>query len=105
MTAQDNLNPQQFFHGSRYKFHPGKILSTGAAPRGNQGYGGTDKVYYTPDRDTAADYADAATGPDHDLDATPRVYRVQPIAGHEPDPDEDPGTSFRADKVKVLGFG
>jgi hypothetical protein len=102
MSAADHLNPQQFYHGTRYKFTPGTELSTGAAPRGNQGYGATDKVYYTSDRRLAMDYALNAYGPKGNTDAPARVYQVNPMAGHEPDPNEDPGTSFRADSVRVV---
>jgi hypothetical protein len=94
----------EWFHGSRHVFHPGDTL-TGGHARSNQGYGQpADHVYYSGRRDVASFFAEAGDGPDHDPDARPRVYRVQPLEGHEQDPDEDKQLrSFRAPKVKVLG--
>lgn len=94
----------EWFHGSRHVHQPGDVL-TGGHAKSNQGYGQpADHVYYSGRRDVASYFAEAGNGPDHDPDARPRVYRVQPVEGHEQDPDEDKQFhSFRAPKVKVLG--
>ena len=80
-----------YFHGSRYTFGPGSLLTPEeAALHVNQGFGAgcPDYVHYSRHRSVAAEFATYAYGPDDDLDARPRVYQVQPIGDHEPDPGE-----------------
>jgi hypothetical protein len=83
----------RFFHGTRNRYRPGQELS--------------DKIhYYTGYRPLAASYAQGATehGP-------PRVYQVEPVEGHERDPEYPdtgekvqwpPGGAWRARKIRVI---
>jgi hypothetical protein len=89
-----------YFHGTRHVLRSGQML-TGGHAKSNQGYGQPGRhVYYTEDRLMASFFAESANGPDDDLDAAPRVYQVQPVQGHEPDPDAT--GSWRAPTVKVI---
>ena len=101
------LNPQQFFHGSRHTFEPGHMLTPegGAEAGSSWGAGQTDMhVYFTPKRSAARSFAEEGMGPRHDVDARPKVYRVQPTGPHEPDEDEAGFPSFKTKHpVRVLG--
>jgi hypothetical protein len=83
----------RFFHGTRATYEPGRVLSG-------------QVHYYTGYRPQAASYAQGATqhGP-------ARVYQVEPIEGHERDPEYPdtgekvqwpPGGAWRARKVRVI---
>ena len=82
MTAQDNLNPQQFYHGSMHKFSgevkPGTLL-------GHLGEGDPDpddRAFFTTDKETASWYARSEKG------KTGYLYTVQPTGPYERDPYE-----------------
>lgn len=70
----------------------------------NQGYGQPgEHVYFSSRRDVAKDFAEAGYGPRHDLDASPKIYEVEPLEGHEADPDEEPEfQSYRASRARVI---
>jgi hypothetical protein len=108
MTAQDNLNPQQFFHGSQWDFKPGQILDAKDAPESHYYDTPDPHVYYTTDRRAASRYADNGTF--EGMRMKPRVYTVDPLSGHEPDPESnglmgygEPGVDFRAKRVRITG--
>jgi hypothetical protein len=93
-----------WYHGTRYRLRPGQLLEGGKVNM-NQGYGGTpgEHVYYSGRPDIAAEFADAAYGPEHARDARPRVYQVQPDESHEIDSLEEPETdSWRAGRARVV---
>jgi 8-oxo-dGTP pyrophosphatase MutT (NUDIX family) len=102
-SLRSHANEGEFFHGTRHVFKPGQILTGGHGRGGNRdGWGGNDHVYYSGRHDVASLFAEAGNGPDHDPDARPRVYKVEPIEGHEADPDEpDYAHSWRATHVRV----
>lgn len=94
------------FHGTRYAFAPGQILTTEAAPRVNQGFGNgvPDGIYYSGYASVAGSFAENATGPDWNPDARPRVYLIRPVAAVETDPDEEPQfDSHRTHRAAVIG--
>lgn len=94
---------ETYLHGTRHTLEPGQILEGGSV-RSNQGNGAPGQhVYFTRLHDVAREFAEAGYGPDHDLNAQPRVYHVEPLDDVEPDPDEDPEThSFRSRRVRVV---
>lgn len=95
MSAEENLNPQQFYHGTsgKYDFKPGDVLTPAEAPRNVMG-GQSAHVYYTSRLDTASTYATPHFPSLDSDDYTPgRVYAVQPetrsgrrIGKHAEDP-------------------
>lgn len=103
MVASDNLNPQQFFHGSRHTLKPGQIME-GGIHASNQGSGQPgEHVYYSARVDVAGHFAAAGSGPEHNYNAVPKIYQVEPVGEHEADPDEDAGfKSFRSKQVRVV---
>jgi hypothetical protein len=102
MPADEHLGPQ-FFHGTRHKLKRGLVMEGGRFAA-NQGYGQPgEHVYFSTRADIAGEFAEAGYGPKPDYDAPPRVYHVEPIGEHEPDPDEHPDVgSFRAKQVRVI---
>lgn len=103
MSAEENLNPQQFYHGSRYSFKPGQVL-TGGHMTSNQGNGAPgEHVYMSGRPEVAARFATYASGPDRNPDARPKLYQVEPTDAVEPDPDEQPSNqSYRSRSVRVV---
>lgn len=93
------------FHGSRYRLNPGDILA-GSKFKANQGYGNPEPdVYFTNRADVAAHFANAAYGPEKNLDATARIYEVEPVdpSEIEVDPDEpEEAQSYRAPRMRVV---
>ena len=102
MAADEHLGAQ-WFHGTRHTLKRGLVMEGGHAAS-NQGYGQPgEHVYYSSRRDVAKDFAEAGYGPRHNLDAPPRLYQVEPIEGHEADPDEESEfQSFRARRARVI---
>lgn len=101
MSAQENLNQDQFFHGTVAKLRPGSVIrpvNARAGSRANFSPGMTDPDYaYATSGDRAEDdawhYAElaanwAATG-------SPRVYQVAPLGEHEQDPQHDEHGNIR----------
>lgn len=102
MSAPDNLNPRQFFHGTGAPLKPGESVlprsATGAAPtypdssedpRSGQ-YNAGGFSYLTTDPKMAVSFArDHAGG---------RVYQVKPTGPVEPDPEDSGGTMFMTKK-------
>lgn len=103
MAAQDNLNPQQFFHGTRHEFKPGDVAEPGHNDDYESPHTG-EHVYLTSSRKGAADWADDAYG-----HGPARVYEVQPTGPIEPDPagreDGDSGAHRSRHPLKILGEG
>jgi|SRR5580704_3650429 hypothetical protein len=98
MTAQDNLNEQQFYHGTKTRFTPGEDMIYPGYDRVS-GKVGTPRpyAYMTHELDTARGYAERAKGA-----GEPRVYQVNPLGSYEYDPHQ-PGASFRsADALRVI---
>ena len=97
MSAADNLHPQQFFHGTvrpnlteitPADKHPSWMTPTFTSD--------TDRghAYATTSQEHAWDYAskahDWALSRSHTGRAgIPRVYQVEPLGEHEPDPQHD----------------
>jgi hypothetical protein len=92
-----------WYHGTRHELTEGDVMEGGKFPS-NQGDAQPGQhVYYTGRPDVAHDFAEAGYGPEHDPDAEPKVYQVEPVHGHEADPDEDGGfQSYRAPSVRVI---
>ena len=103
MPADEALSAMQFFHGTRHTLKRGQVMEGGKFTA-NQGYGQPgEHVYFSTDINIASEFAHAGMGPAPDYDAPPKVYRVEPIGGHEVDPDEDPETgSFRSKQARVI---
>lgn len=110
MSAQDNLNPQQFYHGTsgKYAFAPGDMLTPDDAPRNVMGVQ-SGKVFYTSSLEAASKYA-SPHFPDLNSDEyTPgRVYAVRPetkagrkIGRHAVDPWETEAYKTRG-RLRVL---
>lgn len=100
MSADEHLNPQQFFHGTRHTFTPGQELTPeGAAKSRNYGLQSSKgHVYMTSDVTRAHGFAaNSETGDVHDR---PHVYEVSSVGGHEEDP-YDKLPSYRAKKLIV----
>jgi hypothetical protein len=80
VAAQDNLNGDQFFHGSSYEFKPGDELTVSGA----QGFSGTSKrkLYFSDDVALASSFGG-------------NVYRVTPTGDHtrkrRPRDKQEPG--------------
>lgn len=95
MSAQDNLSPQQFFHGTTHVFAPGEVVSPAAA-RGVQGnwnatdpsfaYATTDKLYA---HGLAQQQAQARGTSGH-------VFEVAPLESTEPDPIDNVAHAYRS---------
>jgi hypothetical protein len=92
-----------WYHGTRHELAEGDVMEGGKFPS-NQGDAQPGQhVYYTGRPDVAHEFAEAGYGPEHDPDAEPKVYQVEPVHGHEADPDEDSGfQSYRAPSVRVI---
>jgi hypothetical protein len=103
MAASEHLSPLQFFHGSRHTLKPGQIMEGGIHPS-NQGYGQpAEHVYFTGRADVAGHFAEAGYGPEHNPNARPKIYQVEPVGEHESDPYEEPQfQSYRAPQVRVI---
>lgn len=104
MSAGDHLSPQQFFHGTRHTLKPGMVME-GGTHQANQGYGEpASHVYFTSHLPVAAMFAEASNGPARNRDAQPKIYQVEPVDHHEPDPHEPAeAQSYRSRQVRVVG--
>jgi hypothetical protein len=93
----DVRNPDQFFHGTRYKFGHGKLLRPGAAPTNYSGYDDiSEHVHFSTSREEALGWADMSSGGDN-----PRVYAVEPLGDIERDPNDVNGTASWRTKAPV----
>lgn len=94
---------EPYFHGTRHTFEPGQVLEGGSV-RSNQGAGTPGQhVYFTKVHDFAKEFAEAGYGPNHDIDAKPRVYQVEPLDDVEPDTMEGPEVqAYRSRRVRVV---
>jgi len=106
MAASDHLGGQfdgPMYHGSRYSFKPGQVLTGGHMPS-NQGAGTPgDHVYMSARPEVAARFGSYATGPQRNPDARPRLYEVEPMGHVEADPGEDASVqSYRSQSVRVV---
>jgi hypothetical protein len=108
MAANDHLNDDQFYHGSRHPFKPGDKLSPEMGARhANYGETDSDYVYGTKDVGRAYKFAQDASafsaqarGEAMGLGSkpetyAPKVFKVQSLGGHEPDEDWGEGDSWR----------
>lgn len=86
MAAQDNLNPQQFYHGTAHPFQPGDVVEPGHPSNWGR-LSRRDAVSATMSRAEAHDYADTAQRTQSsrgNRDARARVYKVAPIGEYAP---------------------
>jgi hypothetical protein len=108
MSAEENLSPQQFFHGTTQAGlkHVKPAVKHGGAVVHPE----TDKsfAYATNDEATAWAYADDAYHRADGNSGPPRVYSVVPQGAHEKDPShDDAGRSrgnFEGDIRSQKGF-
>jgi hypothetical protein len=86
MSAQDNLHPTQFYHGTAHPFQPGDVVEPGHSSNWGP-LSRRDKVSGTTSRAEAHDYADHAQrmqSINGNRDARARVYKVTPIGETKP---------------------
>lgn len=95
MSAQDHLQPMQFFHGTTAELRPGSHIRPAAEsglPANFSGYGNEAHAYATASLPSASTYAEHALDWAYNRDAghgkTSRVYQVEPTGDYEPDPDD-----------------
>lgn len=101
MSAQDNLSPVQFYHGTRKSFVPGAELIPGH--EGGVSGSAMDHVYATTSKDDAATYAYAAPDRPDAEDNEPKVYEVAPTGKMEDDSaDGGPGAWRTAAPLHVV---
>jgi hypothetical protein len=85
MSAQDNLSPQQFFHGTTHEFAPGDVVLP-ATRLGEEfrpvGVGRVKHAYASSAPEFARQHAErrAQSG------GNPRVYQVEPVDKDEATP-------------------
>jgi hypothetical protein len=88
VSAHEHLNPQQFFHGT-VRAHLNEILPGSVHGRGVIFPHDTDpsRAYATTNESDAWNYAEKAWHASGS--GIPRVYHVEPLGHHEPDPQTD----------------
>lgn len=106
MSAQDHLNPKQFFHGTNVELKPGEYVlppeKTGAQPHSHpdipaEEFNNAAHVYVSTSLQAAQNFASDKGGSN--------VYEVEPHSDIHKDPeseytgDED---SYRASKARVI---
>lgn len=98
MSAQDHLNPHQFFHGTRAELRPGDLIEPGYTKANYSGFKGKrlPHVYMTDNQVEAQGYARDARG-----SGIQRVYSVEPTAGHAADPSRA-GEFMSDEPLRVL---
>lgn len=114
MAAQDNLNPQQFYHGTTADLEPGALISPGGTP--NHARSDPGAVYMTEHPEHAQNWAAVASRKAEyswmmDRPGTRKfpahVYQVEPTGPVEPDGNTDsrvwPGSYQSAHPLRVLG--
>lgn len=97
MSALDNLNPQQFYHGTAAELKPGEMVTPGHE---SDWYQRSSSVFATDDLSIArtyAGYAADASGRD------PHVYAVEPTGTMHKDPGGGQGAVRSKHPLKVLG--
>lgn len=105
MTAPDNLNSQQFYHGTKADLKPGQLIEPGYTSN----FGKRKKaafVYLTATLDAAVWGAELSLG-----DGAGRIYTVEPTGPIEDDPNltdkrypGNPTKSYRSrDPLRVRG--
>lgn len=84
MAAEDNLNPQQFYHGTFHTFSPGDVVDPSEPHAANHELSAPGTAYFSSDVSSASFWARRAVT--HSApDASPRVYQVEPLGefGHD----------------------
>lgn len=106
MSAQDHLQPQQFYHGTAYPFKPGDVIE-GDHGSGNFYDTASSHAYFTTSHREASRYADNSTV--DGIRMKSRVFTVEPVGTPERDPEQAHpvfGTgqedSYRAPRARVL---
>lgn len=109
MSAQDNLNQVQFYHGTNAELNPGDVLTAKGANEYGRAEAGsrTGHVYATTDLEQAWTYArsrsSAADGVWHQGHVG-HVYQVQPTGKVTADPNGYTSDSVQTRaRLKVLG--
>ena len=96
MSAQDNLSPVQFFHGTKAELSPGDVVEPGhppnyksVRPQGREAYSSREYVYATTDPQVAFDHW-FNTPPKRMSSEKPvgGVYKVEPVGDVERDPED-----------------
>ena len=117
MSAQDNLNPEQFYHGSTHHFRRGQVIDPAAPHPRNFASSADDKFYFDTRPSKAVEYAGLLDAESHDLYHEPGGYRslytVEPLEGYEPDsrrgddvrynPDDHQTAYQTSGKVRITG--
>lgn len=96
MTADDHLQPQQFYHGSRSKIEPGGQIRSdwrSPAPKGTI----LPDNFFTTDRGEAEKYTTSAT-----QGRTGAVHVVEPTGPYEPD-ETRPNSFLSRHPLNVVG--
>lgn len=97
-TAEATVDPGPFFHGTRARLAPGELLRPGFLT--NYGTGRTaNHLYFSATMDAAIWGAELAAG-----DASPRIYRVEPLGAFADDPNltnaRFPGNATRSFRTR-----
>lgn len=99
MSARDNLNQTQFYHGTPAKLSPGDWITSAS----NRGTGKEAYNYFTSDPTQASGYAAGHTS-ERSPDQVGYVYKVSPSAPSEPDP-KLPSDNARRSRGPLLVTG
>lgn len=85
MSASDNLQPLQFYHGtSGFSYNPGDLLTPEeAAKNSNYEFSDSSKVYASSNFSTAATYA--KMHPNTQVGSKPVIYKVKALGPVEQD--------------------
>jgi hypothetical protein len=81
MSAQDNLSPQQFFHGTSHEYSEGALIDP-RQPHDRHSESLNSSVYFTTDVHRAKFYADRSAGK---WGGEARVYNVEPTGEYHQD--------------------
>lgn len=82
MSAEENLNPAQFYHGTDAELAPGHVISPSSIPESQGGKSSVDQNYSYASRDPhrALDFAYITRD-------VRRAYQVEPVDSRDVEPD------------------
>lgn len=119
MAASDNLSGPQFFHGSKYPFKPGELITPPAEGEATHNSSTDGWTFFHPDPRVADQFANradqhvtASRAAANGLPALPRnkqylskVYQVEPTGPYEPDEDYagEEGSLRSQHPLRVIG--
>jgi hypothetical protein len=89
MAAQDNLNPEQFYHGSNSRLARGDMVDPDRS--GVKAIHHGSYTFFSSNKDEAGIFGR-------------HVYKVRPTGNYEPDPYMHEGTAYRSPShLRVTG--